>query len=141
MIDVKASLKSIHSAVNTLALAVVLIVIGGIFILPMFRKKDSAEAKRELAALGKALAALHSETGSWPEGGAIAVAGALLGAEGGKALVEHERRDAQGRFIDPWETPFRFYFSQNAFAIQSAGPDGKFADGQNEEDDYWFSSR
>jgi hypothetical protein len=70
----------------------------------------------------------------------MAVARWALGGGGGEAYSEHERRDGDGRFIDPWETPYRFYFSKSGFAIQSAGKNGKYAEGKSDTgDDVWFS--
>ena len=46
--------------------------------------------------------------------------------------------NAAGAFLDPWFTPYRIQFSgTNSFSIQSAGPNGRFGDG----DDLSFATR
>ena len=42
--------------------------------------------------------------------------------------------------IDPWGKPYRYFFSNDGYAIQSAGPDGVFAEGHKSgRDDQWYS--
>jgi type II secretory pathway pseudopilin PulG len=137
----KDSLKVVHSITNQAALVVVIVVFFGIFIFPLFySQKKAKQLKAELREIGASLESYHSETGSWPSPGGRSVAEALLGGGGGEAYSEHERRDGDGRFIDPWETPYRFYFSKSGFAIQSAGKNGKYAEGKSDTgDDVWFS--
>ena len=137
----KERLKAVNSFVNTLALAIVIIIIFGIFVLPMFySRKHSKAAKAELREIGSALQDYYAEKGAWPSSGGRAVAEALTGGQ--EAFSKHERRDEDGRFLDPWETPYRFFFSKDAYAIQSAGRDEKF---ENEPstggDDYWYAPR
>jgi hypothetical protein len=137
-VAVKEFLKSIHTAMNKLALVAVITVFCGIFVFPLFyNRKDAKTAKSELAEIGGALQKFHAESGEWPSSGGRAVAAALGGA---KAFSKHERKDSEGRFLDPWETPYRFYFSKDGFTVRSAGQDKKFAKGLSSgEDDYWFS--
>ncbi len=137
----KDSLKAVNSAVNRLALVVVVVIFCGIFVFPLFySRKRVKEVKAELAEIGGALEDYRAETGGWPPSGGRAVAVALLGGGGAKAYSEHPRKDGEGRLVDPWDTPYRFFFSRGGFAIQSAGRDGKFADGSpSGGDDYWFS--
>ena len=136
----KERLQAVNSFVNTIALAIVIIIVFGIFILPMFYSRKSAKAaKAELAEIGEALTDYYAEKGAWPSSGGRAVAEALTGG-GSKAFSEHERRDDDGRFLDPWEKPYRFFFSKDAFAIQSSGPDKKFEDDAGTGgDDYWYA--
>ncbi len=139
----KESLKAIHEIANRLALIVVIVVFCGIFIFPMFYSRKKANAvKMELREIAAALADYRSESGGWPSPGARSVSGALLGDGGGKAYSQHLRRDEEGRFVDPWDTPYRFFFSKSGFVIQSAGKDGKHSDGAGGRgDDVWFSER
>ena len=136
----KEFLRSINGIVNRLAIVAVVTVFCGIFVFPLFYSREDAKtAKTELAAIGKALGEYHAETGAWPSSsGGRSVAEALAG--GAKIFSDHERRDDDGRFIDPWETPYRFFFSSGSYVLQSAGPDGKFEPGvSGGGDDYWFS--
>lgn len=137
------ALSKVHSAANQLAFILIVVVICGVFVFPLFYDRKKVRAvKTELAELGSALADYHAETGKWPAAGARSVATELSGGEGKKAFSAHERRDAEGRFIDPWETPYRFYFSENGYVIRGAGDDGKFQDGPDEKaDDYWYSPK
>lgn len=140
---IKDFLRSIHSVVNRLAVVAVVTVFCGIFVFPLFyNTKDAKAAKSELAALGKALSDYHAENGAWPAAGARSVAEALSGAGGGKAFTDHGRRADDGRLLDPWGNPFRFFFSSNRYAIQCAGADGEFEDGLGKGgDDYWYAPR
>lgn len=140
--SLKEFLKSIHGAMDKLALAVVITVVCGIFVFPLFySRKEVKEVRAELEAIGAGLEQYRAENGAWPSSsGALAVSEALIG-NGGKGFVAHERRDRDGRLIDPWEKPFRYFFSNDGFVIQSAGKNGKFAEGlDNGSDDYWFVS-
>lgn len=141
-VALKDILRSIHGMMNQLAVVAVITVFCGIFIFPMFYDTKSAKSvKAEIAALGKALTDYHAETGAWPAStGGRSVTDALGGAGGGKVYSKHERRDPEGRFTDPWDTPFRYFFSStSSYAVQSAGPDGKFEKGLSEGDDYWYA--
>lgn len=137
----RESLKAIHSVANRLALIVVVVVFCGIFVFPLFySRKKAKEVKAELREIAVALGDYRSETGSWPSPGGRSVAEALLGDGRGKAYSRHSRRDGEGRFVDPWEGPYRFFFSKSGFAIQSAGKDGKYTEGASGVgDDLWFS--
>ena len=139
----KERLQAINSFVNTSALAIVIIIFCGIFVFPMFyKRKHVKEVKAEMLEIGNALEKFYAESGKWPSPGGRGVAGALTGEGDQKSFSTHPRRDGEGRFIDPWEYPYRYFFSKDGYAIQSAGRDGEFADGVGAgEDDYWYSPR
>jgi len=142
-VALKEFLRSINGIVNRLAIVAVVTVFCGIFVFPLFHDREGAKSvKAELAEIGEALGEYHAETGEWPSAGGRSVAEALTGSakEGSKVFIKHERRDAEGRFIDPWETPYRYFFSSGSYALRSAGPDGKFEAGINGRgDDFWYS--
>lgn len=136
-------IKGLNSIVNRLALAIVIIIFCGIFIFPLFHDGENTKAvKSELQQIGIALGKYYQENNKWPSSGGRSVAEALAGEGEAKAFYSHERLDPEGRFIDPWEKPYRYFFSNDACAVQSAGPDEKFADGMNVgSDDYWYAPR
>ena len=136
-------IKGVNSIVNRLALAIVILIIFGIFIFPLFNSnKETKAVKSELQQIGAALEEYYHEQNKWPSPGARAVAAALAGEGGAKGFSSHERLDPEGRFIDPWEKPYRYFFSNDRYTIQSAGPDEEFSDGFNlGEDDYWYAPR
>lgn len=136
-------IKGLNSIVNRLALAIVILIIFGIFIFPLFHNnKKTKTVKSELRQIGAALEEYYQEQNKWPSPGARSVAGALSGGGQSKGFYNHARLDPEGRFIDPWENPYRYFFSNDRYVIQSAGPDGEFSDGLNAgEDDYWYAPR
>ena len=136
-------IKGLNSIVNRLALAIVIIIFCGIFIFPLFHNNENSKAvKKELQQIGIALGKYYQENNKWPSSGGRSVAEALSGDGKAKAFYKHERLDPEGRFIDPWEKPYRYFFSNDGCAVQSAGPDEKFADGMSVGgDDYWYAPR
>ena len=69
--------------------------------------------------------------GSYPSGNNIAITKALLGQTEKKVLILTVRRsniNDKGEIIDPWGTPYQFYFSHNEVLIRSAGPNKAFED-------------
>jgi len=70
--------------------------------------------------------------GSYPSGNNITVAKALLGRTDKKVLILAVRNKSdindKGEIMDPWRTPFRFYFAENEVMIRSAGPNKVWED-------------
>ena len=70
--------------------------------------------------------------GSYPTGNNITVAKALLGRTNKKVLILAVRNKSdindKGEIMDPWRTPFRFYFAENEVMIRSAGPNKVWED-------------
>jgi hypothetical protein len=70
--------------------------------------------------------------GSYPTGNNITVAKALLGRTDKKVLILAVRNKSdindKGEILDPWRTPFRFYFAENEVMIRSAGPNKVWED-------------
>ncbi|MEC9036744.1 MAG: type II secretion system protein GspG [Verrucomicrobiota bacterium] len=122
----KDAIKGINSIVNRLALAIVIIIVFAIFISPIFSsRKKVKRVKGEMSKIAKDLELYHAENNKWPSSGASSVAAAL---------------NSEEAKIDPWGKPYRYFFSNDGYAIQSAGPDGVFAEGHKSgRDDQWYS--
>ena len=69
--------------------------------------------------------------GTYPVGNNAAIAKALLGQSEKKVLILAVRssdRNDKGEIVDPWGTPYQFYFSHNEVLIRSAGPNKVWED-------------
>ena len=123
----KNAIKGINSIVNRLALAIVIIIVFAIFVSPIFSsRKKVKRVKNEMSEIAKALESYYAEKNEWPSSGPTSVAAAL------KESVDAE--------IDPWGTEYRYFFSNDGYSIQSAGPDKAFAEGHKSgRDDQWYS--
>ncbi len=69
--------------------------------------------------------------GTYPTGNNSAIAKALLGQTEKKVLILAVRRsdlNDKGEIVDPWRTPYQFYFSHNEVLIRSAGPNKAWED-------------
>ncbi len=69
--------------------------------------------------------------GTYPTGNNAAITKSLLGQTEKKVLILVARRsdmNDKGEIVDPWGTPFQFYFSHNEVMIRSAGPNKIFED-------------
>ena len=69
--------------------------------------------------------------GSYPTGNSADISKALFGQTEKKVLILAVRRsdlNSKGEILDPWGTPYQFYFSLNAILIRSAGPNKAFED-------------
>lgn len=69
--------------------------------------------------------------GTYPTGNNAAIAKALLGQTEKKVLILAVRRsdlNDKGEIVDPWRTPYQFYFSHNEVLIRSAGPNKAWED-------------
>ena len=69
--------------------------------------------------------------GTYPTGNNIQIAKALLGQTEKKVLILAVRRsniNDKGEILDPWGTPYQFYFSHNEVMIRSAGPNRVWED-------------
>jgi hypothetical protein len=69
--------------------------------------------------------------GTYPTGANSAIAKSLLGQTDKKVLILAVRRsdlNDKGEIVDPWGTPYQFYFSHNEVLIRSAGPNKAWED-------------
>ncbi|MEM9481740.1 MAG: type II secretion system protein GspG [Verrucomicrobiota bacterium] len=128
----------IQEFVGFAATAIIIMIVLVVFVFPMFygSSKERKLAAEELDAIGKALTEFRSENGKWP-GTTNSTVSSTLSENPGKAKPwsSHERRDGQGRFLDPWNNPFQFFLSNDGFIVRSSGPDGKFSLGTVEQID------
>ena len=69
--------------------------------------------------------------GSYPTGNCADISKALFGQTEKKILILAVRKsdlNSKGEILDPWGTPYQFYFMQNTILIRSAGPNKAFED-------------
>src|SRR5437660_12430367 len=69
--------------------------------------------------------------GTYPTGANSSIAKSLLGQTDKKVLILAVRRsdlNDKGEIVDPWGTPYQFYFSHNEVLIRSAGPNKAWED-------------
>jgi hypothetical protein len=83
--------------------------------------------------------------GAYPSGSAAEIASALSGQADStkKVLVlatSLSRRNTKGEVLDPWGTPFQFFFSDHTVLIRSAGPNRIFEDHYSAQGDDLFRS-
>lgn len=82
-------------------------------------------------------------TGIYPIGDNVSITKALLGKNDKKVLILAFRQNDindKGEVIDPWGTPFRFYFSGNEVLIRSAGPNRGWEDDASPNSDDLYRS-
>lgn len=81
--------------------------------------------------LFSALQKYKERVGSYPVGGNLEVAKALMGQNPKNVIVIVGNKtdlNEKGEFVDPWGTALRIYFSDNNVLIRSAGPNRRFDD-------------
>ena len=79
--------------------------------------------------------------GSYPSGNSADISKALFGQTEKKVLILAVRKsdlNSKGEILDPWGTPYQFYFSHNAILIRSAGPNKVFEDNKTFQNDDLF---
>ena len=79
--------------------------------------------------------------GSYPSGNSAEISKALFGQTEKKVLILAVRKsdlNSKGEILDPWGTPYQFYFSLNAILIRSAGPNKAFEDSKTFPSDDLF---
>jgi len=70
-------------------------------------------------------------TGAYPVGNNVSITRAMQGKNDKKVLILSIRQtdlNDKGEIVDPWNTPFRFYFSGDEVLIRSAGPNRVWED-------------
>lgn len=92
--------------------------------------------RAQMKILSEAFESYRSANGRFPTGDNAVVLKALTDAAG----IRHSRflkmkmtqPGAAGTFLDPWFAPYRFEFTSTyTFTIRSAGPNGRFGDGDD----------
>lgn len=79
--------------------------------------------------------------GSYPSGSSAEISKALFGQTDKKVLILAVRRsdlNSKGEIVDPWGTPYQFYFSHNGILLRSAGPNKAFEDSKTFPSDDLF---
>jgi hypothetical protein len=83
-------------------------------------------------------------TGAYPVGSNVSITRALMGKNDKKVLILAIRQsdlNDKGELVDPWNTPYRLYFSGDEVLIRSAGPNRVWEDdNQPESDDLYRST-
>lgn len=70
-------------------------------------------------------------TGAYPVGNNLSITKAMMGKNDKKVLILAIRQsdlNDRGEILDPWNTPYRFYFSGDQVLIRSAGPNKVWED-------------
>jgi hypothetical protein len=121
------------------SLAVLLL---AIFLYPaLHREKGVRHIDRITATLHAALALYKEEFGTYPAGNSRAVSKALQGDNPKqKHFIELSRGEVspEGDLLDPWGTPYLFYFSGQKPLIRSAGENRQFDDSTSKHCDDYF---
>jgi hypothetical protein len=93
--------------------------------------------------LFSALQKYKERVGTYPTGGNLEVAKALMGNNPKNVIVIVGNKtdlNEKGEFVDPWGTALRIYFSDNGVLIRSAGPNRRFDDSTVPEADDFIRS-
>ena len=91
----------------------------------------TAQFNQDVDSLFYALQKYKERVGSYPTGGNLEVAKALMGNNNRNVIVIVGNRipvNEKGEFVDPWGTALRIYFSDAGVLIRSAGPNRRFDD-------------
>jgi hypothetical protein len=82
-------------------------------------------------------------TGAYPVGNNVSITRAMMGKNDKKVLILSIRQtdlNDKGEIVDPWSTPFRFYFSGDEVLIRSAGPNRVWEDDDVADSDDLYRS-
>jgi len=91
----------------------------------------TAKFNDDVENLFSALQKFKERVGTYPVGGNLEVAKALMGANSKNVIVivgNKNQVNEKGEFVDPWGTALRIYFSDSGVLIRSAGPNRRFDD-------------
>jgi hypothetical protein len=121
---------------KALTIALILVSVTGVFRVAQgwtLKKADERIAKfnTDCDNLILGLQQYREFVGSYPTGNNAAITKAMLGQTGKKVLILTVRRsdiNDKGEIVDPWGTPYEFYFSTTEVLIRSAGPNKAFED-------------
>ena len=82
-------------------------------------------------------------TGAYPVGNNVSITRAMQGKNDQKVLILSIRQidlNDKGEIVDPWNTPYRFYFSGDEVLIRSAGPNRIWEDDDSPQADDLYRS-
>ncbi len=91
----------------------------------------TAKFNDDVENLFSALQKYKERVGTYPIGGNLEVAKALMGGNAKNIIVivgNKNQVNEKGEFVDPWGTALRIYFSDAGVLIRSAGPNRRFDD-------------
>ena len=130
------------------ALTVILIVVGGAGVFWVakgwtLRRTDPKVTKfnTDCENLIMGIQQYREFVGSYPVGNNTFITKSLLGQTDKKVLILAVRRsdiNDKGEIVDPWGTPYQFYFSHNEVLVRSAGPNKVWEDSANPASDDLF---
>ena len=89
----------------------------------------TAKFNDDVENLFSALQKYKERVGTYPVGGNLEVAKALMGGNARNIIVivgNKNQTNEKGEFVDPWGTALRIYFSDAGVLIRSAGPNRRF---------------
>ena len=91
----------------------------------------------ELSTLAVAIQRYQSREGTFPQGSNIEISRKLDGKDGNIQYIKFPRRsiDSEGRFVDPWGTPYVFAHRSDRMIIWSFGKN-KIVDSAPNSDDH-----
>lgn len=123
-------MKKILTGIGVITLAVGLLWAGRAWNTLRVNAK-TAKFNENVENLFSALQKYKERVGSYPVGGNLEVAKALMGNNPKNVIVIVGNKtdlNEKGEFVDPWGTPLRIYFSDTGILIRSAGPNRRFDD-------------
>ena len=124
-----------------MTLGCVLVTAFAAVLYPALNRKDGVRSIDSVTnALGGALSDYKVEFGSFPEGDSRSVSKALQGDNPKHKrfiALRHNEISPDGDILDPWGTPYLFYFSGDLPLIRSAGENRQLDDSTSRHfDDY-----
>ena len=127
-----------------IVVGVLALLVGGGWLVRAFNtvkvKATTHRLTQDVECLFDGLQKYKETVGAYPTGGNSDVARALQGQNAKKVIILVGRKleqNGKGEFVDPWGTPFRFYFSENSVLLRSAGPNRRFEETSSVDfDDY-----
>lgn len=119
-----------------IVLGPVLIAVAGVLVLLCtgytqsgLREDPDGRAAMEVHAIAAALESYHADYGTYPMGDSGDAFRRLTGKVGDtKVYIEWPEKQtaANGGFLDPWGTPYRYAMIDEVYTIRSAGKNRKF---------------
>ena len=101
---------------------------AAVLVYPHIRGTDESTSRidRETVAIRWALVEYKKEFGAFPSGDTRSICHELTGKNPKGTRFIDLRLAPDGRFLDPWGTPYEIYFSGDSPLVRSAGPNKQF---------------
>lgn len=103
----------------------------------------NSDLNKDVESLFVGLQQYKEHVGDYPRGTNAEVARALKGENAKKVIIvvgKDKELNEKGEFVDDWGTPLRIYFNNDSVLIRSAGPNKKFDDSTEMNNDDFFRS-